>query len=415
MIIPKIVGQHAADAAFLSHQRTRAVLRADHRLRHLVDLDERLEAHLDGLRAAGDESRTSCNEILGRSERGSCFAPALLAIERAAGAELDEFLALSEADEFVANDVRSAFGWTEPRFLRHRVVSLLQSGEPFRCTIGLEACARHRVDPGRRLLQLVQDEHDGLSVRALEAVAELGRSDLVPICLRVLEDSQNERRLAAARAAVLLGNRGAALEVLESLGRVSGPLSWPALDLTLRVVDPPHAHALLMRLNQNPDTARPLLRGSGVAGNPEYIPWLIRQMSKQSAARLAGEALSVIAGLDLSALRLDRPQPDKFEAGPNDDPEDADVEMDEDDGLPWPDPVKIRAWWEANSQRFQAGVRYFMGEPLNRQNCLRVLQQGYQRQRSAAALYLSLLNPGTPLFEWRAPAWRQQRLLAEMS
>jgi hypothetical protein len=28
---------------------------------------------------------------------------------------------------------------------------------------------------------------------------------------------------------------------------------------------------------------------------------------------------------------------------------------------------------------------------------------------------LSLLNPGTPLFKWRAPAWRQQRLLATMT
>jgi hypothetical protein len=56
-----------------------------------------------------------------------------------------------------------------------------------------------------------------------------------------------------------------------------------------------------------------------------------------------------------------------------------------------------------------------MGEPLNRENCLRVLKEGFQRQRIAAALYLSLLNPGTPLFEWRAPAWRQQRLLATMT
>jgi len=31
-----------------------------------------------------------------------------------------------------------------------------------------------------------------------------------------------------------------------------------------------------------------------------------------------------------------------------------------------------------------------------------VLKEGFQRQRIAAALYLSLLNPGTPLFEWRA-------------
>jgi hypothetical protein len=37
-----------------------------------------------------------------------------------------------------------------------------------------------------------------------------------------------------------------------------------------------------------------------------------------------------------------------------------------------------------------------------------------QRQRILAAHYLCLLDPGTPLFNTSAPAWRQQRWLAKM-
>jgi hypothetical protein len=66
-------------------------------------------------------------------------------------------------------------------------------------------------------------------------------------------------------------------------------------------------------------------------------------------------------------------------------------------------------------QRFASGVRYIMREPLNRENFLRVLKGGFQRQRILAAHYLCLLNPGTVLFNTSAPAWRQQRLLAQMS
>ena len=62
-----------------------------------------------------------------------------------------------------------------------------------------------------------------------------------------------------------------------------------------------------------------------------------------------------------------------------------------------------------------AGTRYFMGEPVNTDNCRRVLREGYQRQRIAAALYLSLMEPGTPLFPTSAPAWRQQRWLAKLA
>ena len=89
--------------------------------------------------------------------------------------------------------------------------------------------------------------------------------------------------------------------------------------------------------------------------------------------------------------------------------------MDEDDGLPWPDQARIQAWWNQNGARFTTGVRYFMGSPPSRAHCVEVLKSGYQRQRIAAAYHLCLLNPGTPLFEWRAPAWRQQRELAQMA
>jgi hypothetical protein len=56
-------------------------------------------------------------------------------------------------------------------------------------------------------------------------------------------------------------------------------------------------------------------------------------------------------------------------------------------------------------------VRYLCGQPISRENCRRVLIEGFQRQRIAAALELALLNPDEPLFEWRAPGWRQQEWL----
>ena len=55
-----------------------------------------------------------------------------------------------------------------------------------------------------------------------------------------------------------------------------------------------------------------------------------------------------------------------------------------------------------------------MGEPVSVLHCQKVLREGYQRQRIAAAEYLCLLNPGTLLFNTRAPVWRQQRWLAKM-
>ena len=144
------------------------------------------------------------------------------------------------------------------------------------------------------------------------------------------------------------------------------------------------------------------------------MPWLIERMADEGVARQAGEAFSLITGVDLSLLDLERRVPKTLESGPNDNPEDENVEMDPDEGLPWPDADKVEKWWAANAHRFHKGVRYFMGAPVTREHCIDVLKNGYQRQRILAAHYLCLLNPGTPLFNTSAPAWRQQRLLARM-
>jgi uncharacterized protein (TIGR02270 family) len=131
-------------------------------------------------------------------------------------------------------------------------------------------------------------------------------------------------------------------------------------------------------------------------------------------ARLAGEAFSTILGVQLGQAALDGPAPENFESGPTDDPDHPNTDMDPDEGLPWPDPERVQRWWGTNSSRFTPGQRYFMGAPVTREHCIEVLKNGYQRQRILAAHYLCLLEPGTPLFNTSAPAWRQQRLLAEM-
>jgi uncharacterized protein (TIGR02270 family) len=137
-------------------------------------------------------------------------------------------------------------------------------------------------------------------------------------------------------------------------------------------------------------------------------------MADDKLTRLAGESFSFITGLDLAYLDLERKPPEGVELGPTDNPEDEDVGMDPDDSLPWPDPEKIQKWWDGHYNDFEPGVRYFMGKPPTWEHCLDVLKNGYQRQRIAAAEYLCLLRPGTPLFNTSAPAWRQKRWLDKM-
>ena len=86
--------------------------------------------------------------------------------------------------------------------------------------------------------------------------------------------------------------------------------------------------------------------------------------------------------------------------------------MDPDDNLPWPDPALIAKWWNAHQGEFQKGARYLLGKPITVDWLQQVLRIGRQRQRAAAALELAMRQPGKPLFEVRAPGFRQKQILA---
>jgi len=414
-IVPIIVQQHVDDAANLYCTRSALVSAPHVRLRQLQGFDERLAAHLEGLHVAGDAARPMCEAALEVASVGAIFVATMRALDSRDSFWLERVLAISECVPHYRSGVISAFGWTDRERLQGIVRNLLGSGRAFARLVGLAACAVHRVDPNFSSVHSFEDPEPVVRARAYRTAAELGKRERVSRVGAAINDADPECQSWAAWSAVLLGDRQGGLEVVKHIATIPGPCRSRAFQLAIQALSVPAAHALLQSLARQPGDLRFIIRGAGLGGDPGYAPWLIGLMSDDKLARLSGEAFSFMTGVNLDSPDFERKRPENFESGPNDDPNDRNVEIDEDDGLPWPDQERVQAWWNANSHRFQRGVRYFMGEPLNRENCLRVLKEGYQRQRIAAAYYLSLLNPGTPLFEWRAPAWRQQRLLATMT
>ncbi len=406
----QVVRQHAEDAAFLFQTRGN-LLHAPHiALRDLHRYDARLAAHLQGLRAAGDRGRQICESLLESPDNGTVSVALMLATEERNQLEIGRLLALAESVPSLRPGAISVFGWIAAQCLRGTVKDLLSSASPFRRLVGIASCSLHRVDPGAYLSAAIDDDDSALRACALRAAGELGRQDLLPSCERCLQDQDPACRFNAAWAAVLLGNQGTGLDVLLSFLTAEQPFAREAMSLALKVISPAEASEVLKSLAAGPDGQRVLIRGVGVIGDPYYVPWLIAQMQTPQLSRLAGESMSLITGLDLTSLELARAQPEGFQSGPNDDPDDETVAVDEDDNLPWPDPERLEVWWHRNASRFQPGTRHFMGQLISVGHCGNVLFEGFQRQRIAAALHLALLQPGTALFECRAPAWRQQQL-----
>jgi uncharacterized protein (TIGR02270 family) len=414
MLFRNIIIEHADEAPFVWSLRDRAIKRPHYTLTSLAQLDERVAAHLAGLRLAGAEGLDACLDKLPTREPGTLFAATVLAVRNWSTPALTQVLTIAETEAAFEREAAAALGWAQKHELQGLVRHLLGEASPFLRRLGIAACAVHRVDPGRALDDAITDPDPALRARALKAAGELGRADLSEALRARLRDDQDETcRFWAAWSAVLVGDRGRAVIAMQHTGMVASPWQFRAIGLAPRVLAADAARNWLQTLSEDPDQLRALITAVGVYGDPHYVPWLIKQIETPAIARVAGEAFTLITGVDLAYQDLEGEWPEGFQAGPTENPEDEDVAMDPDEDLPWPAPDLIARWWDANKAQFVAGHRYLCGKPVAEPHCREVLRSGYQRQRIAAALELALMRPDRPLFEWRAPAFRQQALLKQ--
>ncbi|WP_229882813.1 TIGR02270 family protein [Pseudorhodoferax aquiterrae] len=404
--IPAIVQQHADEAAHLRHVRS-VLVRAPHvRLLQLGRLDERLDAHLDGLAVAGAEGLARAQVALEQCGCGEVFT-AFAAALQARDADLQQrVLALAPAVPEAWRGIVSALGWSSAPLLREPVRMLLAAAPPWQRALGLEACRLHGVDPGPALAPALRADDPVLRLSALRTAAALGRTELLPLVLAALDAPPLAG--AAARSACLLGDRGTALRALERAAFATPAACDPLRPLAVQALPPEQARAQLRELM--PAAPREAVRAIGWLGDARLVPWLIERMEDVALARVAGEAFSTITGADLVALELEQPPPADLQTGPSDDPDDEDVALDDDENLPWPDPARVQRWWQARAGAF-AAPRCFVGAAPTPAHLGQVLRTGTQRQRALAAQLLVLLQPGQAGFNVAAPTWRQRRLL----
>lgn len=148
-IIPIIIEQHAENAAFNWLLRDRAVSEPHYDLADLADLDERVEANIDGLRIAGDDGWEICRAAMELTEEaGEVFTAGVIAFESKNPDRMDALLAVVEQEKALQRALASALGWIEFERIAEPAQKLMAAELPFLRFIGLSAHAIHRRDPG---------------------------------------------------------------------------------------------------------------------------------------------------------------------------------------------------------------------------------------------------------------------------
>ncbi|SDK22843.1 TIGR02270 family protein [Pseudomonas indica] len=412
--IVTMVEQHAEEAGFLAVLRDYALRAPHYDLDDLDKLDDRLDAHLDGLRIAGSSGLETLLAQLGPHAIGEMFASVVLAFESGNAevlARLSEHLRSAGETE---RGYLMALGWLDWDRVSPWIERMLASPEPVFRRLGLAACGMHRHDPGLALLAGLSHADSGVLARSARTAGELRRRDLMAAIRAHRLHADENVRFWANWATAQMGDEEA-LGPLRHFAERPGEHQGRALNVLLSWQKREASMAWLRSLAPNAEQRRLVIQGTGLIGDPVSVPWLIQQMGDLPHARVAGEAFSLITGADLALLDLELVDTPDYDAGPTDDPHDPNVAMDPDQDLPWPDPQLVQAWWQANQGSFQTGTPYLLGSPLSEHQCLHVLHKGQQRQRIAAACALARFRPTEALFPTSAPARRQQRLLAGMS
>ncbi|WP_417692525.1 TIGR02270 family protein [Pseudomonas sp.] len=410
LVTSVVLDQHAEEASFLAVLRDYALRAPHYDIDHLDKLDNRLDAHLDGLRIAAPGGLETLLTQLGPHAIGEMFVCVVLAFE-AANAKV-----LSRLSEHLRSALETergylmALGWLDWERVSPWIERMLASPEPLFRRLGLAACGMHRHDPGPALLAVLSDADPSVLARAARTAGELRRRDLLPAIRTHRQHEDAATRFWANWAIAQMGDEQA-LEPLRQFAERPGEFQYRALCVLLAWQEREPSIAWIRQLVQDPRDRRIGIQALGLLGDPVCVPWLIQQMSDLPYARVAGEAFSLITGADLALLDLELQDLPDFDAGPNDDPQDSNVTMDPDENLPWPDPQLITVWWQAHGGDFQAGVGYVLGQMQSEASFRHALAQGQQRQRIAAACGIARFRPTEVLFPTSAPAWRQKQLL----
>ena len=125
-----------------------------------------------------------------------------------------------------------------------------------------------------------------------------------------------------------------------------------ALQLSLRAMTPDDSRESIRVLAKDPESQRSAVVAIGVLGDPTTVPWTIKAMQSPQTARLAGEAFSMITGVDLARKGLDRVGPEESDAEDVQEPSDKSIRPDYDSHLPWPQAAVIDEWWQSHQGQF---------------------------------------------------------------
>lgn len=408
----------AKDAPFHWFLFDQAKLNSRYRYPDFQHQAEVLEAHLDGLGAAL-ETGQAVESWLDPQDWGCCFILAALGIryqrEDLFKQALDQ---LNEKEETHYREIIDACLWNHHAAIDDKwLVILHQHDSPLamQSCIGLLRTQRRTVIPEALNIYL-SHTHPTVKIQLLNWIGELQQTEQLAYVQRhYTEDNPLEVRFAAARAGFLLKDPQARPHI-EHFALTESAVMLDAISLLfIKENQTDNIHHWLKNLwSMENAPMRVKLYATAIAGLRDYVEPLLEAMTDNAIAQAAGEAFTLLTGVDIEEHDLDsnvteenNEAIEEFDPSPtisSNTKEKPFTTLWEED-LPYPDTDACYLWWESNQSKFNRDEHYLAGLSVTEENLQHILREGNQRQRHLAAMHLSL----THNHPWQDPNWLQNK------
>jgi uncharacterized protein (TIGR02270 family) len=408
-ILWDVVEQHLREAAFLWTQWERALVAPSGTLNDVIrGPEERLLAHVDGLVLAEEPAvERLLVPALDGYDADNVFAAALALLDGPTKDAFARVMARVEAEPEMAVAIERALALAHRPGIHRELLDATRSERAPRVAVALAALATRRVpvpDIGSFLAS-----RDGVVLAPALAAARVGGQRHVAYVERAFGSAVPAVRDAALETGLVLGMRSA----WETCRRLVDEKCKGAR-FALLVLAMSGEEGDFQRIVATLDVER--LRASavvalGYTGRVAAVEACLRCLADgadEKLARLAGEAVSAITGLEIDGpFRRDEQEIDGAPPFEKDDL-DANLVPGPEAMLPVPQLEAVERWWKDIKRRFDPAVRYLGGKQWSAERLVSAFTVGAMRRRYALGLELAIRSRG----EYDVETWgwaRDQR------
>ena len=360
--IPELIERHYEELQFLWEQRESALRSPRYTMREFAALEQRIEAHVQGLLVAGVDLIQLVEEGLASDDPARAFAAAysLLRLENET-ATLAVIQAFSAAQGKQMHGLRQALSHAQLEQILPSLPFLFFSSAPSTVAAAADVLVSHSAlpPPGLTIDQLLQDEDPGVRQTGWRVVANSGLSVDPKRYAAAMRDDEPAVRRAGLEAAAWNAVPGV-LVLARQLAQKPKPDDLYALEL-LAILGGPEDLERMTAIAKATDLGPARFRLLGCFGHPRLVDGLLADLADPDPeiASAAGAAFSKISGQNIdSNTRAQMP--------PDNDKEQDEFEAEFVDEVTLPSPQLASSHWENVKPRFAKATRVCRGFDLSR-------------------------------------------------